>query len=315
MFQNTLIINFPNTLAFDELVTPDAGDNAQFRLDLGVIESKFKTEMISKTLPFDRVYYITEFLEGEFTVNTTHYNTTLNTVYANHNITTELDIPRSDLTFNVFFAEENGNISVMDFVVNLEGKNFFFSQKIDPNLKIPSNYDMRITWIDAFNAGDEEDSELKFAESDSKTHQMIIRGTLKMNLPLNTIIVHQNENIEINFTVSIEELDTEARGLRISGILCDNAGNCTSNDPKIPIQEKDGEFTIFYTVQDSIPVGERTLKLFTQNNVDLGEINLVILPEKISVIPQTPEIFVLIGSVLIILVLFGYVAVTLIKFK
>ena len=312
---NTLVVNFPNSLTFDDQVTPNAGDDAQYKYDLGIVESKFKTEIISETLPFDRVYYITEFLEGEFTVNTTHYNSTLNTVYDNHNITIELNIPRSDLSFNVFFAQENENKSVMDFVVNLETNNFFFSQKIDPNLNIPSLYDLRISWLDAFNAGDKEESELVFANSNSKTHKMNIQGTLRMNLPLDIFEVHQNENIEINFNVSIEELDTEARGLRISGLLCDSDGSCTSNSPKIPIEEIDGKFTIFYTVQDTIDVGERTLKLFTQNGVELGEITLVILPERITPNAETPELIIIIGSGLVVIVLLGYLAVILMKFK
>ncbi|MFW9928532.1 MAG: hypothetical protein ACFFD1_03995, partial [Candidatus Thorarchaeota archaeon] len=68
---NTLEISFPSSLTFDDSVTPLASQDAAYSYFLNKNQIKFNTVLVSDTLPFDRVWFITEFLEGSFTVNTT----------------------------------------------------------------------------------------------------------------------------------------------------------------------------------------------------------------------------------------------------
>ncbi|MHA1989947.1 MAG: hypothetical protein ACW981_00290 [Candidatus Hodarchaeales archaeon] len=311
---NTLFVTFPTSIEFDEFLTPNANIGAVYELDLGKFQVKFLTEIIDEVLPFDRVYYITEFLEGNFKVNTTHYNTSINDLYPNHNITTDLLIPREDLNFNVFFAKKVDNSSVLDFVVNLFEENFFFSKKIDPNLDIPNEYNLQILWADAYNVGDEDNSKMKFVELDSTIFPIKIRGTLRMSLPLEIIKVRQNENLEVSFNVTIEELSANANGLQIFGILSDSNGTLQTNST-IPTQEKDGEYSLFYTVKDDLSLGLYVIDLFTVNNEKLGDISFfVIAPEK-EPDPQTSEIYVFLGAALVVLILVGYAAIAILKFK
>ncbi|MHA2277646.1 MAG: hypothetical protein ACXAC2_17840, partial [Candidatus Kariarchaeaceae archaeon] len=311
---NRLFVRFPTSIEFDEFMTPNANTDAFFEFDLGKFQVKYLTEIIEEVLPFDRVYYITEFLEGNFKVNTTHYNTSINDFYPNHNITTDLLIPREDLTFNVFLARVDDNSSVLDFVVNLYQENFFFSKKIDPNLDIPNEYNLQILWADASNFGDENNSKMKFVELDSTAFLIKIRGTLRMSLSLEIIKVRQNENLEISFNVTIEELNANANGLQIFGILSDSDGNVQTNST-IPTQEKDGVYSLFYSVKDDLDLGLYVINLYTVNNEKLGEIRFFVTPPEQEPSTVTPEYFIIIGAALVALILVGYAAIAILKFK
>ena len=172
---------------------------------------------------------------------------------------------------------------------------------------------MQILWKDAEEFGDLDYAQMKFIESNSSRYLLKIQGTLRMSLPLETFTVRQNSNIEISFNITIEELKVQARGLKVFGVLCYSNNTCT--DIKIPIQESDGRFTLFYTVKDTLPLGQYTIQLFTVNEVDLGELNIFVLPPINEPTFQTPEYLTFIGSGLVILVFLGFIGIVFSKYR
>ena len=180
-------------------------------------------------MPFNRVYYLTELLQGCFNVTTTIYNTSLATIYPKNNISTIINIPRSDLTFNVFLAENSGQQAVLNFTLSLYQDTFIYNQIISPNLDIRNNYALHINWEDALLFGDINQGQMRFVVNNATEYPVSIEGTFNIGLPTTIPQAKQGTNLVVGFNISIAQLQTPAKGLSLQGRICQGNNTCSLN--------------------------------------------------------------------------------------
>ncbi|HKZ39392.1 MAG TPA: hypothetical protein VJ044_00430, partial [Candidatus Hodarchaeales archaeon] len=315
---SSLEITFPNDLLFNDTTTPSS-------LQIPILTTideftiRFTSALTTETLPFSNVFYLTQFVEGGFEINTTRHDVSfINATYPNNNISAQLEIPLSDLSFDVFLAERGTSNSKMKFLISQQGSGFTYSSRIDPNLPVPQDYDLRISWIDPTYVNDTVASVIAFLSTQSPVFRVSLRGSLSVQFPAETLSAPQGSNLLIRFNVSVDELGVPARGLRAFGVICGSTESCSTNNSHLPIAEKDGEFTLYYTVGTDVEMGEYQIILYTEAGLELGSIKVIITAQEIGPVFQTivePELTVIVGALLLAGITLTYLGIVFVKFR
>lgn len=308
------MINQSLNLLFKSEINITASNLAQYSHDyslltkLNSINVKFDLNVSTYQIPFLRTYFLTEFVEGNFTVNTYHYNlTNLQSTNSavNQTYDWQLSIPESDLLFSVYLK----NVNTQDIEQNLtsrllnDGKTFYFAGTLSANLDTSVSYHLGINWLNPIYSQEKIVHNLEFSSSNQAIYT--IKGTLMVQLPSDTIQYRQGDNLEISFNVTVDQLNnTPASGLLLKAVVENN----TALHPYVI--EKGDSFTILMTLPDNVHTGPYTIQIYkAATNKLLGSVNIVVIPHEVNsndVATVYPLVYSLFGAMLAIVVLVGF---------
>ncbi|MHA2363683.1 MAG: hypothetical protein ACXAC7_06980 [Candidatus Hodarchaeales archaeon] len=300
-----LILSFPSFITINASNNVIYGDDFDLVIDLNPITIKFIVNITSETLPFNRDWIITEFMEGEISLKSMHYNNTnLTSIYneENRTINWELDIPFDDLSLSIYLIEENTNAEkAQELDVNLISDKYIFSGKLDSNLDTSKTYELHVQWIAPKDVNDDSIANLEFTSGNIEAIYPI-RGTLTVELPFDEINVIRGRNLRIDFNISIDQLNREATGLNLYAVL----GNSVT---KTLIYEQDGTYSILETISFDTSLDRHTFTIYKEStNEVIGTISFNVLQEPASnVETKVPDIYTVFGSIIAIIIIAGFI--------
>lgn len=303
----TLNLNFKSditTTVNNETFSADYLDQVNLR----PINVKFDLNVTSYEIPFTRTYFITEFFEGNFTVNTYHYNLTalqpLNSA-VNQSYSWQLNIPKSDLLFSVYLQNNATGVLEQNLTTSLlnDGQTFYFSGTLSSNLNTQDVYHLGINWLNPKYSNEKSVHEIEF-KPQSKIYYSI-KGTLTLQVPLTIIQFRQGDNLILNFNVTIDQLNNRpALGLNLTAQM----SNSTTLHPMII--ENGVNFIMIMNLPDNVPIGYYTINIYKQStNTFLGSIQIKIIPHEVNQYDESttvPIYYSIFGAVLAIIVLLGF---------
>jgi hypothetical protein len=301
-------------LFFDSFIPVNASNGVVYSnpfnttINLNPINVKFGVNVSSSNIPFDRTWFLTEFMEGNFSVNTWRFD--VQNLQATNNAVNQsyeflLNIPKSDLIFDVYLQNNNTNAIEEYFLISLlpNNQSFYYTNSISSNLDTNVIYKLGLTFKNP-TFSEEASQEVSLVESKDVYYN--IKGTLTVELPLERLDFQQGDNLKIKFNITIDQLNGKAAsGLKLNAIIKNKA------DFNPQIIEKNGEYELILSLPDNAETGEFTIDLIktsTQNII--GSININILPHSVEsqdVVTVVPIVYSLIGSILAIVILAGFI--------
>ena len=321
----TLQLSFPTALTnYTSTTGQSYFTTANNNVTLNPAIVKFNVNVTNYNIPFNRTWIITEYMEGNFSVNTWRYNLTYlspfnNTV--NQTIPLQLNIPESDLDFNVFLQNNvTGKIEqTMAVTLLSNNKTFYFAGIISPNLDTNYLYHLGISWENPKYSLDPNATAILLPFSPNELSLYSIKGTLSVVVPLTLIQFRQGDNLIVKFNVTIDQLGgVPATGLKLNAVVENSTTLQPINTFSPQITEADGIFTVFMTLHYDTPLGIYNMEIFkTSTNSSLGSFQFQILPHPINsqdVKTVIPLIYSLFGSVLGLVVILGFFAL-IVRFR
>ncbi len=228
---------------------------------------RFRTVVVEENLPRTS-YYITELLGGNLTLKFLNYNDTLEVNYPNRNITSELEIPMTDLDL-IFFLDETATPEVeikQTFHFHFIEQTVLWLDPVNPAL-MPGNYSFKVRWSTPHIFDIQDQAYLNMS-----LHQITISGTFEI-ISLDIPEIKQGDSKTINFTVRLLETGKKIGGLDLS---CRVSGNLTSG--RFIAYEEDGVYKIDLSIDLDSPPATYIIDLFLDKRLDpIGTINFKII--------------------------------------
>ena len=285
----TLNLTFPTGLISANTSSNDfKAINSLITLDPATVE--FNLNVTGYNIPFNRTWFLTEFMEGNFSVSTWRYNLSYVSQFQNpsnnQTFPLQLNIPKSDLIFNVYL--QNNSTKAMEQIMPIQllsnAQTFYFAGSISPNLNTQDLYHLGINWLNPLYSKEPSAKAIQLPFSPTEKSLYTIKGTLTITLPLTLVQFRQGDNFQVQFNVTIDQLaGRPATGLLMNAIVENSTtlAPITSLNPQI--FEADGVFTVFMTIPYYMPLGIYNMQLFkTSTNTTLGFFQFKIIPHVID---------------------------------
>ena len=257
------------------------GESLTFSIPLNLPPVKYKVNIVEEHLPAAE-YYITDYLEGNITLEFYNYNDTLVSDYPSRNISINLTIPIEDLELTIFLDNLDQSPSETDisqrFHYHYIGNSVLWFDPIDPSLK-NGNYLFRIRWNAPYNLG-VPDQEILLS------HAIQIRGSPFVVPAEESTGLNQGDQKTINFSVHIDNATGKfIRGLNLFGLVDNNLsyGN-------IVIYEEEGVYKIDLDIERDAEAREYTINIFIPGRSEtIGSIKYTVIEVPITTEePLTP---------------------------
>lgn len=299
-----LVLSFPSEVTTTGSNNNTYSEDYNISVSLDPITVQFLLNISEQNMPFDRTWVITEFMEGNFEVQTWHANQSLlNTTYAHENRTLDLEIaiPLEDLDLSVFVTKVGESTIAQEFALNLINEIFVFSGSLSANLDTKSNYELKIRWLDAEGTPEE----VVTFKNGENVLTYPVRGTVTIELPTTKPVFRAGENVLIEFNLSIDQLNGKlTAGLQLYAQLDQSSINSL-------VIEEDGTYKVLETLDRNTTLGEHVFSIYkSSTNEKLGEITFNVLAPTVNpndVQEVIPDYLIVVGSVLglIVLATFG----------
>ena len=230
---------------------------------------KFKVNIIEENLPAPN-YYITDYLEGNITVEFHNYNDTLETDFPNRSISVNLTIPMSDLELTIFLDNMDQSPSETDisqqFHYHFIGKSVLWLDPVNPNLE-SGEYRFLIRWNAPYRLGIHDQDILI-------SHFIQIKGS-PIVIPADEFPdLEQGAQKTLNFSVHIDN----ATGKFIKGL--DLVGLVDNNESlgKLVIYEEEGVYKIDLDIDRDAAAKEYTIDIYIVGRSDaIGNIKYTVI--------------------------------------
>lgn len=281
------------------------GEALPVEIPLDLPPIKFKVNIIEEHLPTTN-YYITDYLDGNITVEFQNYNDTLESNFPNRNISVNLTIPMDDLELTIFLDNMDQTPTETDisqqFHYHFIGKSILWLDPINPNLR-NGNYLFLIRWNALFNLGIDQDILI--------SHSIQIKGSPVIVSSEESPGVKQGAQETLNFTVHIDNTTGKSiKGLDLVGLLDNN-----ESYGKIVIYEEEGVYKIDLDIDRDAEVKEYTIEIFIVGRSEaIGNIKYTVIEVPIETEEPVSPIDVAIGFggfIFFILVSLGIIGVLL----
>ena len=288
--------------------------NINATINLAPLTVQFDLNVSSYNIPFNRIWFLTEFMEGNFSVNDWHTNLSyvkqFDNSTNNQTYQLQLNIPASDLGFSVFLENNATSTIEQELQVQLlsDGQTFYFGGSISSNLNILNPYHLAINWENPKYSAEGLPHKIEFTQNPIPVYN--IKGTFTVQIPLTLIQFRQGDNFKVKFNVTIDQLNNKpASGLHLNAVVL----NSTTLIPQVI--EADGVYNIIMTIPYKAQTGIFTIQIYkTSTSTLLGSFQFEILPAPIDpqdVTTVIPFVYSLLGSVLALLVLVGFLVLVM----
>ncbi len=296
--------------------------NKNTTVNLNPATVKFDLNVTSYNIPASRTYFLTEFMQGNFSVNTWRYNQT--GIQSTNNVSSQdfslqLNIPVSDLTFSVYLKDTVTNSLDQMMAVQLLSNTsvFYFAGRISANLNTLHQYHLGIQWLNPEYSAEKTPHDIEFSQANTANYN--IKGTLSVQVPLNIIQFRQGDNFDVEFNVTIDQLNgSPASGLKLNAVIENGTTLAPISSFTPQITEADGVFTVFMTLHYDTPLGNYVAQIYkTSTNTPIGSFQFEILPHPVNtqdITTVVPFVYSFFGAVLGLVVLLGF-AVMILRFK
>ncbi|MFW9903974.1 MAG: hypothetical protein ACFFFH_06540 [Candidatus Thorarchaeota archaeon] len=196
---------------------------------------KFKVNIIEEHLPATN-YYITDYLDGNITLEFHNYNDTLESNFPNRNISVNLTIPMNDLELTIFLDNMDQSPSETDisqqFHYHFIRKSVLWLDSINPSLE-KGEYLFLIRWNAPYKLGIHDQDILISQSIQVKGSPIVVSVEESPGLK-------QGAQETLNFTVHIDNATGKSiKGLDLIGLLDNN-----ESYGKIVIYEEEGVYKI-----------------------------------------------------------------------
>ncbi|MFX0124864.1 MAG: hypothetical protein ACFFAE_14630 [Candidatus Hodarchaeota archaeon] len=230
---------------------------------------KYKINILEENLPATN-YYITDYLSGNITLEFQNYNDTLESVFPNRNISTNISIPMKDLELTIFLDNLDQSPSETDisqqFHYHYIGNSVLWLDSIKPDLK-NGTYLFQIRWNAPYYLGIDDQKTLISHSIQIKGSPIVVPAEESFNLK-------QGGQKTINFTVHIDNPAGKIiRGLDLFGFVDSNQsyGN-------LVIYEEKGVYKIDLDIERDAEGKEYTIQIFIVGRSDvIGEIKYKVI--------------------------------------
>jgi hypothetical protein len=229
------------------------GEALRVEIPIDLPPVKFKVNIIEEHLPATN-YYITDYLDGNITLEFYNYNDTLESDFPNRNISVNLTIPMNDLELTIFLDNMDQSPSEIDisqqFHYHFIGKSVLWLDPINPNLE-NGEYHFLIRWNAPYRLGIQDQDILISHSIQVKGSPMIVPAEESPGLK-------QGAQRTLNFTVHIDN----ATGKFIKGL--DLVGLVEKNESygKFVIYEEEGVYKIDLDIERDAEVKQYTIDIF-----------------------------------------------------
>lgn len=273
-----LSANLTITLIGDN-IKPDGvgGEPLSLTIQLNLPPVKFKIDIVEENLPATS-YYLTDYLGGNITLKFLNYNDTLETVFSNRTISSNISIPVKDLELTIFLdnwdkTPDKKEIS-QRFHYHFIGKTVIWLDPVNPSL-LAGTYAFRIRWNTPYKFGVQDQEELDIS------HLIEIKGSLVVILSKEFPEIQQGGQKTINFSVRLDnETGKRIGGLDLLGIVLNNQTN-----GNLVIYEEEGVYKIDLDVALEVQPNNYTIEIFVVGRVDaIGE-----LTYRVTERPEAPR--------------------------
>lgn len=298
----SLFLTFPSLIKFNDTNNQTISDDYVLKVPLDPIKVKFDLNVSTTldNLPFDRTWYLTEVMEGSFSVNTWRYDTdALITGPAGSTYNWQLSFPLSDLDLSIGLNDNVSEGFNQLFNLNLFNGKFYFSGSLDPNLKTNVNYFLQLKW----NTPKEDKlTNIKLLSGNSLAY--LISGTFTVQLPNELIVIHVGKSASITFNISLDQLNNKlVHGLKLKAEI---------SNVSLPLNiiEKNGHYEILVSIPDNFQSGKYNL-IISNDGEQIGTLELEILPSAINnqdVKIAVPDLYTYIGLAMVLVALLGFFA-------
>ncbi len=260
-------------------ITPDGvgGEPLTLTIQLDLPPVKFKIDIVDKNLPATS-YYLTDYLAGNITLKFLNYFDTLETVFSNRTISSNLSIPMKDLELTIFLDNRDQTPDEIEisqqFHYHFIGKTVLWLDSVNPSL-LAGTYAFRIRWNTPYKLGIQDQEELNI------THLIEVKGSLVVIPPKQFPEIQQGGQKTINFSVCL----SNETGKRIGGL--DLMGIETGNQSygNLIIYEEEGVYKIDLDVKLEITAKNYTIEIFIVGRAEaLGTITYQVTER-----PETPR--------------------------
>lgn len=271
-------------------------------IDLPLV--KYEISIVDENLPAAN-YYLTDYIDGNITLDFLNYNDTLELTFPNRSISSSLSIPMKDLELTIFLDNMDDTPSEKDISLRFHyhyiGKTVLWLDPVDPSLKA-GTYAFRIRWNAPYQLGISDQEELL-------THSIQIKGSPFIVLAEENPEIDQGSQKTLNFTVHIDnETGKLIGGLDLVGFVDSN-----QSSGNLVIYEEEGVYKINLDIDRETVGQEYTIDIFIAGRSEvIGKIKYTVIevPRKTEE-PMSPIEFALSygGFIFFILVSVGIIGV------
>ncbi len=284
----------------------EGGKPLEFIIPLDLPPVKYKINITEENLPASS-YYLTEYLDGNITLEFLNFNDTLKTLFPNRNISSDLSIPMKDLELTIFLDNLDQTPTEIDISQRIHyhyiGKTVLWLDPINPHL-LSGTYAFRIRWNTPYEQGVKDQEELEIS------HSIEVEGNLVVFSSSESLVIQQGGQKTINFSIHLNnETGKKVGGLNLIGIIDDNLSS-----GYLTIYEEMGLYKINIDVDlESETNKSYTIKIFLVGRENpIGEIDYQVT-ERESYETETPTpgnlLVDIAGFSLFILICFGFIGI------
>ncbi|MFX1516828.1 MAG: hypothetical protein ACFFC6_10985, partial [Promethearchaeota archaeon] len=256
----------------------EGGDPLTVKIPLNLPPVKYKVNIIEENLPATN-YYITDYLEGNITLEFHNYNETLESDYPNRNISINLTIPMKDLELTIFLDDQGQTPSEIDisqrFHYHYIGNSVLWSDEVDPSLK-HGNYLFRIRWNAPYDLGVLDQDILL-------SHSIQVRGSPIVVPAEESTGLNQGDQKTINFTVHIDNATGKLiKGLDLIGVVDNNLSY-----GKLVIYEEEGVYKINLDIERDAEAREYIISIIIPGRSEaIGDVKYTVI--EVPITTETP---------------------------
>ncbi len=224
------------------------GTPLTLNISLNLPPVRFSVNVTNENLPASS-YYLTDFVNGNISVELLNVKTNLTDIYPSRNITSNISVPYEDLDLSILIGNESGAMIELHHIII--GNNILWLDDIDPN-SVNGSYDFWIRWNSEYKQGITD-----YERINTTAHTINVQGTLE--IPTITTIpkIVQGGSKTFNFTVQLSETGKLIRGLNLKSVIIGTESNET-----LIVYEEDDVYKIDVEVAFDSEVKQYTIQIF-----------------------------------------------------
>ncbi|MFW9778587.1 MAG: hypothetical protein ACFFE8_07000 [Candidatus Heimdallarchaeota archaeon] len=251
---------------------------------------KFNINITAETLPSNPEYVLTDYIDGNISLDFLNFNDNLEDDFPNRNITSRIGIPIKDLRFSVFLDDLNNTPVVIDlaqrFHFNTIGQTILWLDRIDPHLT-PGFYSLKIRWETPFILNVSDQAFLPISEVVFE-----LKGSLTVQWSVPDFKIEQGDQTTINFSVLLADNDRLLGGLRLVGLI---ESNTSLGD--LVVYEESGVYKIDIDTDLEMALGNYSLMIKIGNRNLQPPISFEVVAPPISQADGDSLVDLVIGTV------------------
>lgn len=267
------------------------GTPLTLNISLNLPPVRFSVKVTNENLPASS-YYLTDFVDGNISVELLNVKTNLTDIYPSRNITSNISVPYEDLDLSILLGNESGAMIELHHIII--GNNILWLDDINPNFGT-GIHDFWIRWNSPYYQGITDYERINIT-----VHTINVQGTLE--IPTITTIpkIVQGGSKTLNFTVQLSETGKLVRGLILKSVIVGTESNET-----LIVYEENDVYKIDIEIASDSEVKQYTIQIFIPGSASsLTEIKY----EVIELIPEVEgegitDIIVKIGGLAFFLVI------------